>query len=63
MRTVDIGYLLYYALQGSMQYKVIGDMPAPSFFDINQNTGRIVVKTNLKLDDGMEYKVSNCNKI
>jgi protocadherin Fat 4 len=43
-------------LQGTMQYAVIGDMPAPTFFDINTN-GRLFVKSNLKLDDEVQYSL------
>ena len=43
-----------------MQYEVIGDMPAPTFFDINQDTGTLKVKSSLKLDDKFEYTVNSC---
>ena len=46
-------------LRGSMKYAVIGDMPAPTFFAINQDNGHLVVKSNLKADDETKYTVRN----
>ncbi len=40
-----------------MRFEAIGDMPAPSYFDINEETGAISVKADLKTDDEIEYKV------
>ncbi len=40
-----------------MKYQVIGDVPAPTFFGINEDTGRIFVKSNLKADDEVDYRV------
>lgn len=40
-----------------MIYGVVGDMPAPTFFGINENSGQIYVKSNLRTDTNMEYKV------
>ena len=40
-----------------MQYKVIGDLLAPSLFAINGN-GQISVANDLKQDDAFSYNVS-----
>lgn len=40
-----------------MKYTVIGDMPAPTYFDVDENTGHISVKANLKLSDAFTYQV------
>ena len=32
-------------------------MPAPNYFDVNEETAAISVKADLKTDDEMEYKV------
>ena len=37
-------------LQGEIRFEVIGDYPAPSFFDINTQTGAIVVTQSLVAD-------------
>ena len=47
-----------HCLQGIVQYQVIGDIPAPVFFDIDANTGRLYVRSNLKLDTAVQYLVS-----
>ncbi len=44
-----------------MRFEAIGDMPAPSYFDINEETGAISVKADLKTDDEIEYKVCVVN--
>ena len=44
-----------------MRFEAIGDMPAPSYFDINEETGAISVKADLKTDDEIEYKVTMCD--
>ncbi len=45
-------------MQGEIRYEVIGDLPAPSYFSINEKSGAISVKEDLKTDDEMEYTVS-----
>ena len=45
-------------LQGSIRYEVTGDMPAPNYFEVSEETGAISVKADLKTDDEMEYKVN-----
>ena len=40
-----------------MMYRVVGDIPAPTFFDVNPTTGALFVKENLKLDNQLEYMV------
>ena len=44
-------------LQGTMKYTVLGDMPAPTFFDINEDSGRLFVKSDLRQHDEMVYTV------
>lgn len=43
-------YLLMFCLQGNMVYEVIGDYPAPSFFQVNSSTGDINLVRNMKDD-------------
>ena len=40
-----------------MKYAVIGDRPAPTYFTVDGNTGRLSVKANLKQSDAFTYKV------
>ena len=44
-------------LQGSIRYEVTGDMPAPNYFSVNEESGAVSVKADLKTDDEMEYRV------
>ena len=40
-----------------MKYAVIGDMPAPTYFTVDENTGQLSVKADLKESDAFTYKV------
>ncbi len=43
-----------------MRYEIIGDYPAPSFFNIKDDDGQITVSNDLKTDNlkSTEYNVS-----
>ena len=43
--------------QGEMKYAVVGDMPAPTYFTVDENTGQLSVKADLKESDAFTYKV------
>ena len=49
--------ILFSNFQGSIRYEVTGDVPAPNYFEVNEESGAISVKADLKTDDEMEYKV------
>ena len=40
-----------------MKYAIIGDMPAPTYFNIDEYTGHLSVKANLKGDAAFTYQV------
>ena len=40
-----------------MKYEIIGDMPAPTYFSIDENTGHLSVKKDLKKGDALVYQV------
>ena len=46
--------------QGRLRYRIIGDYPAPSFFNIKEDDGQITVSNDLKTDNlkSTEYSVS-----
>ena len=45
-------------LQGTMIYKIIGDMPAPTYFGIRNTTGALFIKADLKDDTLFTYLVA-----
>ncbi len=50
----------YCSSQGQLRYEIIGDYPAPSFFQIKEDDGQITVKNDLKTDNlkSTQYDVS-----
>ena len=40
-----------------MKHEITGDFPAPYFFSIDENSGKVTVKNNLKNDKAFSYKV------
>ena len=55
---IDCDGLIFVCTQGSIRYEIVGDMPAPNYFDISEESGAISVKADLKTDDEMTYSVS-----
>ena len=47
-----------FSFQGDLRYSIVGDYPAPNFFKINQNDGRIFLSSDLKNDS---LKLTNYN--
>lgn len=45
------------ALQGTINYGVIGDFPAPYFFSVDATTGVVRVQNDLKMDLDFAYTV------
>ena len=43
--------------KGQLRYNIIGDPPAPEFFDINEESGEITIKRNLMEDYAPYYMV------
>ena len=52
-------YWLIFAvvLQGPIMYKVLGDSIAPYYFSVNETTGVISLKEDLKSDTNDKYQV------
>lgn len=51
--------LNYFPLpQGKLVYEVIGDLSAPTYFQVDKDTGLISVKTSLSPDNTPQYVVS-----
>ncbi|XP_071105610.1 protocadherin Fat 4-like isoform X2 [Haliotis cracherodii] len=42
---------------GNMVYEVVGEYPAPTFFGVNNRTGRVTVISDLRPDGNREYKL------
>ena len=48
----------YYFFQGRIKYEILGDFPAPYFFQVRDDSRRITVANNLKEDKASSYIVS-----
>jgi len=50
----------FFDLQEELFFEIVGDYPAPSFFAINSENGRITVRNDLRSDNlkSTEYTVS-----
>lgn len=46
-------------LLGTIVYRVLGDVPATSYFDVDSQTGAVSVKANLLQDRTLSYTVSS----
>ena len=46
-------------LLGTIVYRVLGDVPATSYFDVDSLTGAVSVKANLLQDRTLSYTVSS----
>lgn len=54
-------FISFSAFQGKIQYEVVGIYPAPSFFDVDKDTGAIRIIRDLKEDQAATgtYVVNN----